>query len=93
MQMLYEIGDPGAYILPDVICDWRYVKITDLPATEGKSGPSNRVLVEGARGRPPTPYYKTSGTYASENEMTLASETITVHKHGRNEPTLPLYSH
>jgi hypothetical protein len=41
-QMLYEIGDPAAYILPDVICDWTNVQIVQ----QG----TNRVLVKGARG-------------------------------------------
>jgi len=26
--MLYEIHDPSSYILPDVICDWRFVTIS-----------------------------------------------------------------
>lgn len=44
-QLLYEIGDPSAYLLPDVACDWRDVTID----VAGK----NRVHVSGARGNPP----------------------------------------
>ncbi|MEM9313908.1 MAG: acyclic terpene utilization AtuA family protein [Pseudomonadota bacterium] len=55
-QMLYEIGDPGAYLLPDVCCDFRDVRLEQLAP--------DVVGVSGARGRGVPDHLKVSATWA-----------------------------
>uniref|UniRef100_A0A0K2U1T6 Putative LOC100692109 [Oreochromis niloticus] n=1 Tax=Lepeophtheirus salmonis TaxID=72036 RepID=A0A0K2U1T6_LEPSM len=62
-QMLYEIGDPTNYVLPDVICDFSQVSIESV-----KDG----VRISGALGKPPTSTYKVCATYLDGYKGTVA---------------------
>jgi Acyclic terpene utilisation family protein AtuA len=54
-QIVYEIGDPQSYALPDVICDFTQVRVEELGG--------ERVRVSGAKGRAPSGLYKVCTTY------------------------------
>ncbi|NBB17646.1 acyclic terpene utilization AtuA family protein, partial [Caulobacter sp. SLTY] len=55
-QILYEVGDPQGYALPDVVCDFTRVKVEQVG--------EHRVKVSGAKGYPATGLYKTCVTWA-----------------------------
>ncbi|HEV3144190.1 MAG TPA: acyclic terpene utilization AtuA family protein [Gemmataceae bacterium] len=54
-QLLYEVGDPAAYLTPDVVADFTSVQLRE----DGVDS----VRVDGARGKPATDSYKVSIAY------------------------------
>jgi hypothetical protein len=54
-QLVYEMGDPRAYITPDVVADFTSIALR-------QDGP-DRVAVSGIRGAPNTPFLKISASY------------------------------
>ena len=56
-QLLYEMGDPHAYITPDVIADFTSINLAEDGA--------DRVRVFGIKGKPNTEFYKVSIAYSA----------------------------
>src|SRR5690606_31136395 len=54
-QILYEVGDPGYYVLPDVVCDFTQVNVSVVS--------KDRIRVHGALGKPAPATYKLSASY------------------------------
>lgn len=56
-QLVYEMGDPKAYITPDCVADFTSIQLAD-------DGP-DRVRMFGIRGNPETEFYKVSISYSA----------------------------
>ncbi|XP_035225578.1 uncharacterized protein LOC118198092 [Stegodyphus dumicola] len=67
-QLVYEIGDPANYALPDVLCDFSNVKLTQIA--------ENQVLVQGAKGKCPPQFYKVSATFGDGYRATTVCPVV-----------------
>ncbi|HEX8853906.1 MAG TPA: acyclic terpene utilization AtuA family protein, partial [Pyrinomonadaceae bacterium] len=56
-QLVYEMGDPRAYITPDCVADFTSIRLEDAGA--------DRVRVHGIKGRPATEFLKVSISYSA----------------------------
>ena len=54
-QLVYEMGDPGNYITPDVVAEFSSIHLEQVGL--------DRVRVSGITGKPRTPFLKVSGAY------------------------------
>jgi hypothetical protein len=62
-QILYEVGDPANYLMPDVSCDWRHVLVERTS--------HDTVKVSGARGLPAPTHYKANATWQDGYQLQL----------------------
>ncbi len=62
-QILYEVGDPASYVMPDVVCDWTRVKVQAID--------TEHVRVSGACGRAATASYKCNATWQDGYQLGL----------------------
>lgn len=66
-QIVYEIGNPQEYFLPDVVCDWSNVKLSETSEI-------NRIFVNNASGMAPPKELKASVT--NQDGFSLKSVSV-----------------
>ena len=69
-QVVYEIGDPCHYHLPDVTCDFSHINL------EPVTGESDAVAVDGVIGKKPSEMYKVSATYMDGYRATAVCPVV-----------------
>ena len=74
-QLVYEIGDPKNYFLPDVSCDFSEVKLQSIL----DDADTNAVLVTNVKGHPPPHMLKVSGTYVDGFRATAVCPVVGPH--------------
>lgn len=74
-QLVYEIGDPENYLLPDVICDFSQVKLKNVLDENNK----NAILVSNVKGKAPPTTLKVSGTYLDGYRATAVCPVVGPH--------------
>ncbi len=78
-QILYEVGDPAQYLMPDVCCDWREVQVARTLSDTGNNTMNDTVhdsvrdtiRVSGARGLPAPTHYKANATWQDGYQLQL----------------------
>lgn len=72
-QLVYEIGDPENYLLPDVTCSFSGVQLDNVM----DNGPLNSsVAVQGAKGKRPSDSYKVSATFMDGYRVTAVCPVV-----------------
>jgi hypothetical protein len=83
-QLLYEMGDPHAYITPDVVADFTTINLS--------ADSENRVKVYGIEGKPNTDFYKVSIAY-SAGWKAVGRSCILILKHTKKrKPPIRFYA-
>jgi len=80
-QLVYEIGDPENYLLPDVSCNFSNVTLENHPEQP------HTVTVQGVSGTKPSDMYKTSATYMDGYRATAVSPIVGPNSVSKGERT------